>query len=297
MELRYLRYFVAVARERHFTKAAKALGISQPPLSQQIKRLEEEVGTPLLKRLTRGVELTEAGEAFYEDACKILAMSDAALEKARGIARGLNGNLSIGITSSDAFHPHIFALIHRYQVQNPAVRVHQVEANMSSLTARLAEGELDIAFVRLPCESSNAFELKILDREPMVVALHRAHPLAECGALALAQLRDTPLVLFPQEVAPGLYDRVYGCCERAGIDLQHSLQSSQLSSSLSMVAAGGGFALVPQSMAAISPPDVTYHTLTSPTLFSDIALCWRRFERSRTVKRFLSMLSEGQSVG
>lgn len=105
MELRYLRYFVAVARERHFTKAAKALGMSQPPLSQQIKRLEEEVGTPLFRRLTRGVELTEAGKAFYEDACEILALSDIAVEKVRGIARGLNGNLSIGIASSDAFHP------------------------------------------------------------------------------------------------------------------------------------------------------------------------------------------------
>lgn len=289
MELRYLRYFVAVARERHFTRAAKALGISQPPLSQQIKRLEEEVGTPLFRRLTRGVELTEAGEAFYEDACKILALSDAALEKARGIARGLNGSLSIGITSSDAFHPKIFALIRQFQVQNMAVQVHQVEANMSSLTTMLAEGELDIAFVR----RSKAFELKILDREPMVVALHRDHPLSGSGDLALDQLRDTPVVLFPQEVAPGLYDRVYGSCERAGIDMQHTLQSSQLSSSLSMVSAGGGFALVPKSMAAISPPNVTYHALRSPELYTDIALCWRRFERSRTVKRFLAMMSEG----
>ncbi|AIX55821.1 TPA: LysR family transcriptional regulator [Enterobacter kobei] len=278
MELRYLRYFVAVARERHFTKAAKALGISQPPLSQQIKRLEEEVGTPLFRRLTRGVELTEAGEAFYEDACKILALS---------------GSLSIGITSSDAFHPQIFALIRQFQVQNMAVQVHQVEANMSSLTTMLADGELDIAFVRLPCESSKMFEIKILDREPMVVALHRDHPLAESDSLALEQLRDTPVVLFPQEVAPGLYDRVYSYCERAGIDVQHALQASQLSSSLSMVSAGGGFALVPKSMAAISPPNVTYHALNSPELYTDIALCWRRFERSRTVKRFLTMMSEG----
>lgn len=174
-----------------------------------------------------------------------------------------------------------------------AVQVHQVEANMSSLTTMLAEGELDIAFVRLPCESSKAFELKILDREPMVVALHRDHPLAACGSLALERLRDTPVVLFPQEVAPGLYERVHGCCERAGIDVQHALQSSQLSSSLSMVSAGGGFALVPKSMAAISPPNVTYHALSSPELYTDIALCWRRFERSRTVKRFLTMLNEG----
>ena len=93
MELRYLRYFVAVAEARHFTKAAKELGISQPPLSQQIQRLEREIGTPLFRRLTRGVELTEAGESFYEDACQILALSDAALEKTKGIARGLNGRL------------------------------------------------------------------------------------------------------------------------------------------------------------------------------------------------------------
>lgn len=291
MEFRYLRYFVAVARKRHFTKAAKVLGISQPPLSQQIKRLEEEVGTPLFRRLTRDVELTEAGEAFYEDACKILKMSDAALEKARGIARGLNGTLSIGITSSDAFHPKIFALIRQYQVHNRAVTVHQVEANMSCLMTMLAEGELDIAFVRLPCESSKAFNQKILGREPMVVALHRDHPEAKSGALRLEQLRDTPMILFPQEVAPGLYDRVYGCCERAGIDMQHTLQSSQLSSSLSMVSAGGGFALVPESMAAISPPNVTYHLLTSPELYTEIALCWRRFERSKTVKLFLAMLN------
>ncbi|HBQ6952486.1 TPA: LysR family transcriptional regulator, partial [Klebsiella pneumoniae] len=157
MELRYLRYFVAVARTRHFTQAAKELGISQPPLSQQIQRLEREVGTPLFRRLTRGVELTEAGESFYEDARQILAMSDAALEKAKGIARGMNGSMSLGITSSDAFHPQIFTLLHRFQLDHPGVTLHQMEDNMANLMTALSEAELDIAFVRLPCESSKAF--------------------------------------------------------------------------------------------------------------------------------------------
>jgi DNA-binding transcriptional LysR family regulator len=232
MELRYLRYFVAVAHERHFTKAAKSLGISQPPLSQQIKRLEEEVGTPLFRRLTRGVELTEAGEAFYEDACKILAMSDAALEKARGIARGLIGSLSIGITSSDAFHPHIFALIRQFQLQNPAVTVHQVEANMATLMTRLGEGELDLAFVRLPCESSKAFELKILDREPMVVALHRTHPLAGQPSLTLAQLNTTPVILFPRTLRRGFMTAFTDAASARGLicNTRYSLPSFHLPS-------------------------------------------------------------------
>ena len=189
MELRYLRYFVAVAEARHFTKAAKELGISQPPLSQQIQRLEREIGTPLFRRLTRGVELTEAGESFYEDACQILALSDAALEKTKGIARGLNGRLSLGITSSDAFHPQIFSLLQQFQQSYPGVTLHQVEGNMATLMGALGEAELDIAFVRLPCESSKAFNLRIIDQEPMVIALARSHPLSSHRELTLEQDR------------------------------------------------------------------------------------------------------------
>ena len=122
MELRYLRYFVAVAEARNFTRAARELGISQPPLSQQIQRLEREIGTPLLRRLTRGIELTEAGESFYEDACQILALSDAALEKTKGIARGMNGRLALGITSSNAFHPRCCASFSAAIQRSPCAR-------------------------------------------------------------------------------------------------------------------------------------------------------------------------------
>ncbi|HDX8835160.1 TPA: LysR family transcriptional regulator [Klebsiella oxytoca] len=289
MELRYLRYFVAVAEARHFTKAAKELGISQPPLSQQIQRLEREIGTPLFRRLTRGVELTEAGESFYEDACQILALSDAALEKTKGIARGLNGRLALGITSSDAFHPQIFSLLQQFQQRYPAVTLHQIEGNMATLMGALGEAELDIAFVRLPCESSKAFNLRIIDQEPMVIALARSHPLSSCDELALEQLTDVAPILFPREVAPGLYELVLNSYLRAGIDVQRAYQSSQISSSLSMVEAGFGFALVPQSMTCITLPGVSYHPLAGAPLKTDIAIAWRRYERSRTVKHFLAM--------
>ncbi|VTM56736.1 LysR family transcriptional regulator [Klebsiella pneumoniae] len=161
------------------------------------------------------MELTEAGESFYEDARQILAMSDAALEKAKGIARGMNGSLSLGITSSDAFHPQIFTLLHRFQLDHPGVTLHQMEDNMANLMTALSEAELDIAFVRLPCESSKAFNLRIIDEEPMVIALPRDNPLATQPTLALEQLRDVAPILFPREVAPGLYELVYNSCLRA----------------------------------------------------------------------------------
>ena len=233
--------------------------------------------------------MTEAGESFYEDACQILALSDAALEKTKGIARGMNGRLALGITSSNAFHPQIFALLRQFQLRYPAVTLRQVEGNMAALMSALGEGELDIAFVRLPCESSKAFNLRIIDVEPMVIALHRDHPLAGEAMLPLVQLQETAPILFPREVAPGLYEQVFNSCLRAGIDMRQARQSSQLSSSLSMVAAGFGFALVPQSMTCIHHPEVIYRPLSGTPVTTDIAIAWRRFERSRTVKRFLEM--------
>ncbi|ATF92907.1 LysR family transcriptional regulator [Cedecea neteri] len=289
MELRYLRYFVAVAQTHNFTRAAELLGISQPPLSQQIQRLEREVGTPLLHRLTRGVELTDAGEAFYQDACQILAHSDAALEKARGIARGINGKLSLGITSSNAFNPKIFSLLRQFQTHYPAIELRQRETNMAGLMQELDEGLLDVAFVRLPCESSKRFTLKLIDEEPMMIALHKDHPLSGEKELALQALADVPPVLFPEEVAPGLYELMYNACLRAGIDLKSACQASQISSSLSMVSAGFGFALVPQSMTCIASPNVTFHAIRGDQVKTDIALAWRQFERSPSVKRFIQL--------
>lgn len=291
MELRYLRYFVAVAETKHFTRAAEMLGISQPPLSQQIKKLEEEIGTPLLKRLTRGVELTDAGEAFYRDACQILALTGHALEKAKGIARGISGKLSIGFASSTAFHPQIFRLLRRFQDRFPDITLLPQEESMASLMHNLQEGLLDAAFVRLPCESSKAFNLKAIASEKMALVLPTGHRLGHSPCLSLAQLSEEPLILFPREVAPSLYEVIISACLRAGFQPDGVQQSPQISSSVSMVAAGFGITIVPDSLRCISLPGVSFHQIEDAALGSDIALAWRRWDRSPAVHHLVTMLA------
>lgn len=291
MELRYLRYFVAVAETRHFTKAAELLNISQPPLSQQIKKLEEEIGTPLLKRLTRGVELTDAGEAFYQDARQILELSANALEKAKGIARGISGQLSIGFASSTAFHPQIFLLLRRFQDSFPAITLLPREENMATLMHELQEGLLDAAFVRLPCESSKAFNLKMIASEKMALVLPQGHRLADTPRLSLAALRAEPLVLFPREVAPSLYEVIISACLRAGFQPDSVQQSPQISSAINMVAAGFGITIIPDSLRSIQLPGVSFHQIEDAALSSDIALAWRRWDRSPAVHHLAESLS------
>ncbi|MEW5290344.1 LysR substrate-binding domain-containing protein [Erwinia papayae] len=290
MDLRHLRYFVAVAQTHNFTRAAEMLNISQPPLSQQILRLEREIGTPLLKRLTRGVELTAAGEAFYHDACQILELTAQALEKARGIARGLSGQMSLGFASSVAFHARVFTLLRDFQARYPEMELLTREENMAALMQDLQDGLLDAAFVRLPCESSKAFNLMVIASEKMQVALPAGHALAEQPRLSLAQLAGEQLIMFPREVAPSLYELVLGACLRAGFQPHKGQQSPQISSSLSMVAAGFGFAIVPQSVCCISHPGVTFHQIDDAALSSDIALAWHRLNRSPAVMHLIAML-------
>ncbi|MEI2266847.1 LysR family transcriptional regulator [Erwinia sp. CGal63] len=291
MELRHLRYFVAVAQTHHFTRAAEMLGISQPPLSQQILRLEREIGTPLLKRLTRGVELTEAGEAFYQDACQILELTGHALEKAKGIARGVTGKLSLGVASSVAFHPATFALMKDFQARYPAMKLLTREQNMASLMHDLQEGLLDAAFVRLPCESSRAFNLKVIASEKMLVALPASHALAAQPQVSLSQLAQDTLIMFPREVAPSLYELVISACLRAGFQPHTGQQSPQISSSIGMVAAGFGFAIVPASLCCIAHAGVVFRPIDEATLNTDIALAWRRFDRSPAVMHLSTMTS------
>ncbi|WP_333715524.1 LysR family transcriptional regulator [Pantoea eucrina] len=292
MELRHLRYFVAVAETLHFTRAAEMLGISQPPLSQQIQRLEHEIGTPLLRRLTRGVELTDAGSAFLPDAMQIVQLADHALEKARGVARGMSGQMSLGFASSVAFGAPVFTLLERFKTRYPAMELITREENMALLMQDLRDGQLDAAFIRLPCESSKAFNLRVIKTERMMIALPAGHALSGAGTLALTQLADDALIMFPREVAPSLYELIVSTCLRAGLSAARFQQAPQIAASLGMVAAGCGIALVPASLCCIGHPQLRFCEIENNTLFTDIAFAWRRSHPSRSVLHLLSLLNE-----
>lgn len=292
MELRYLRYFVAVAEARHFTRAAEKLGISQPPLSQQIKKFEQEIGTPLFKRLTRGVEMTEAGKALYKDARQILQQTDMALDKAKSIARGEKGSFNVGFSSSASFHPAVLALLHAYQHRYPNVLVIPQEDNSPTLLAELHDRNIDLVFLRLPCNVGDDVNGEILAEESMQLVLPANHALGRKKRIQLSELHQEPLIIFPRDVCPGLHDMIIRSCYLSGYGPKLSQFAPQLPATIGMVAAGFGVTIIPASLSCIKADNVTYHEIDSPHITTQIAVIWRKHERSAAVQNMVALLRE-----
>ncbi|KAA9002704.1 LysR family transcriptional regulator [Affinibrenneria salicis] len=290
MELRYLRYFIAVASARHFTRAAENLGISQPPLSQQIQKLEREIGTPLFRRLTRGVEMTAAGEVLYQDASQILQLIDTAVDRARSIARGESGNLNVGFSCSASFHPAVLKLLHAYRQRYPHVTLRPQEENMPVLMSGLHNQSLDVAFVRLPCSASREFNSEILVEESMQLVIPAGHPLQRKQSIHLSELQQEPLIIFPREVSPGLYDMIMLSCYEAGYEPIMSQQAPQMTSAIGMVSAGFGITIIPRSLHFIQPGNLTYHDIENNQLTTQIALIWRKHEHSAVIMNMIHMM-------
>ncbi|MBJ7222636.1 MULTISPECIES: LysR family transcriptional regulator [unclassified Brenneria] len=290
MELRYLRYFVAVATARHFTRAAENLGISQPPLSQQIKKLEHEIGTPLFKRLTRGVEMTEAGEALYTDACQLLKLSDAAIDRARSIARGEEGSFNIGFSSSSSFHPAVLRLLNAYRQRYPNVSLSPREENPPLLLTELHNRNLDIAFLRLPCNIGSEFNSEVLAEESMELVLPADHPLHNKQSVHLNELKREPLIMSPREVCPGLHDMILRTCYLSGYQPTLSQPAPQLPATIGMVSAGFGITIIPQSLSCIKMANVSYHAIKDSQLSTQIIMVWRQHERSPIIMNMVKLL-------
>ncbi|TCU18125.1 LysR family transcriptional regulator [Rhizobium sullae] len=290
MELRHIRYFLAVAEEGNFTRAAARIGIGQPPLSQQIRDLEAEVGAALFHRVPHGAELTVAGEAFLGEAKASLASAEKAKLAAQRANRGETGKLALGFTASSAFNPVVSATIRRFRARWREVRLSLTEMNTLALMERLNRGELDATFMRPSLDDPPGVRLKRLDDEPMVVALPANHPLAKYERLPLALLSKEPFILFPRLVGLSLFDDVVLACRKAGFELTVAQEAPQISSVVNLVAAELGVSIVPASIAQIRLDGVAYRPIDGPPAVARLALAVLKTQRSPVTDNLMSLL-------
>ncbi|MEG4394170.1 LysR family transcriptional regulator [Microcoleus sp. BROC3] len=286
MELRHLRYFIAVAEELNFTRAAEKLHIAQPPLSQQIQHLEAELGFQLFRRTKRTVHLTAAGQVFFEEAGKILQQVDRAIQLGRQTSRGELGQLTIGFVSSAA-HNVVPAILQAFRTRCPAVKLELHELTTNEQLQRLRFGQIDIGFVRPPVEE-DGINSEIVFREPLIVALPETHPAADRTHLELRELSTEPFILFPRSLAPGLYDPIVSLCQQAGFSPIAAQEAIQMQTIVSLVAAEMGVAIVPASMQNFQRSGVVYKALPESTCTVAIALIWRS-DPTAAVQRFLEV--------
>lgn len=274
-DLRKLRYFVACAEELHFTRAAKRLGIAQPPLSQQIKLLEQELGTRLFERSTRGMELTLAGASLLEDARQVISATERAYVNAQRIGRGEAGSVRLGFTGSIALNSIVPRCVATFRGLYPLVDISLVENTTKSSLRALNDGVIDVALIRPAADECDGLHATHLIDEQMFVAVSALHPLATKELLSLSVLRAEPFVLYPRNNGRALYDVVVGACQQHGFVPEIVQEAPQMVSTVSLVAAGIGVTLVPESMRQLHASGVKYIPIEAPSPIASIHLVRR----------------------
>jgi len=295
MELRHLRYFVAVAEEQHVTRAAERLGMQQPPLSQQIRILERELDVQLFRRLPRGVALTAAGVAFLADARAILAQLDHAVATAKRTARGEQGRIAVGFTSSAPFNPFVPRVIRVYREAFPLVTLTLEEGGTTELIEGLRNERIDAAFIRTPIADREGLVVQILLEEPMVLALPRGHVLARkkgaSKALSLAAVAGEIFVIYRRPSGPGLHDVIVSACNAAGFSPRIGQEAPRIGSTLNLVAAGLGISLVPESLQLMRMDGVVFRRLAGTVQpKAPLYFAARRTEASAAVREFRELV-------
>jgi DNA-binding transcriptional LysR family regulator len=291
MELRHLRYFIAVAEELHFGRAAQVLGISQPPLSQQIQALEHEVGARLFERTNRRVELSEAGRLFLHEARLVLAQVDKAADVARRAQLGELGELKIGFTSSAPFNSSIPQAIFAFRQAFPAVHLNLQEMSSAVVAESLVDESIQVGLMR-PLPLPDSLSVVELMREPLVAVLNAGHPLAHGseGGLHLAQLADEPFVFFPRSYGSGLYAQLLNLARDAGFSPHFAQEAREAMTIIGLVAAGLGVSVLPASYQRIRIDGVVYRTLLDQEAVTAVWLVQRKGAQTPMAKAFVELL-------
>jgi DNA-binding transcriptional LysR family regulator len=286
VELRHIRYFLAVAEERNFTRAAGRLNIAQSPLSQQIRQLEREIGVPLLTRTTRSVSLTYAGEVFYERTRALLADASTAAEDARKAARGELGSLAVGFTGS-ATYEFLPTLVRAYADRYPEVTL-QVHSDMVTphQTEQLLDGRLSVGILRPPVNAPG-IAVETIRHEPVVVILASRHPATVQRQIDLADLRDEWFISFPDNPPSTMYTTMRTACETVGFTPRIRQVVADSAALVALVAADMGVAIVPASLRHLRINGSTFRPLRTPHITTGLALAYRETEVNPLVRQFL----------
>ncbi|WP_371775477.1 LysR family transcriptional regulator [Streptomyces sp. NBC_01438] len=291
MELRHLSAFVAVAEELHFGRAAKRLQMAQPPLSQQIRRLEKELGVQLFERNTRSVRLTGAGESFLQPVRTVLDDLDVAVRAAKAAGRGEYGRVSIGFAGASS-HETLPRLTRAVRAAHPGIELvmtGQTYANVA--LARVADGSLDLGFVRLPVTQPGVAH-RVIDEEELVCALPSDHPLAARDSVSIEALAGEPFVSFPANTGSTVRDAMVGACEAAGFNPRVVQEAPDSYTIMALVAAGVGVTLTVTSVQHIQQNGLVYRPLAGPPIRRQAALAWRADNPSAALRAVLAVAQD-----
>jgi DNA-binding transcriptional LysR family regulator len=287
VELRHLRYFIAVAEELNFSRAAQRMHIAQPPLSTAIRQLERDLGVELFVRTTREVKLTDAGRAFLAGARRTLADAERAAEDAKRAAAGELGHLRVAYSWSTRFET-LPALGRAFRASHPDVELLAQEMWNARMPQAFESGSIDVALSLCP-EIAAELELAPMHRERLVALLPATHPLAREEAIPLAALADEEFVLFPREIAPRLHDAFMAIYRRAGFEPRVRNESFHTGWDLGVLAEIPAAAMAPQTVTAGLPDGIVAVAISEPTDALETCLVWRADDTSPAVAAFAAV--------
>jgi len=291
MELRHLRYFVAVAEELNFGRAAERLRIAQPPLSRQIRDLEREVGAALFERVPRGVELTPAGRAFLPEARLTLAQAERAQRSAQRAAQGETGRLRVGFVEAATHSGILPDVLSFFRAHLPSVGLSLFELDPLRQAEAFQDGRIDVGILHSPpLDAARWLRVEPIYAEPVILALPKTHALAGRSRIALASLADESFVSVPRIVAPEMYDDMVASCRRAGFSPRIVQEAAGWHTLASLVSAGVGVGVVPRSIAEFQQPGVVYRGVRALDVEMTLVAVWKRSERSPVRERFVTAL-------
>ncbi|MBW4454786.1 MAG: LysR family transcriptional regulator [Nostoc indistinguendum CM1-VF10] len=289
MELRHLRYFIAVAEELHFSKAAERLHIAQPPLSQQIQQLEAELGVELFQRKTkRQVQLTEAGQVFLQEAYQLFAQLSKAIDLTQRTGRGEKGKLRVGFTSLVTYDL-LPVILRRFREQFLEVELVLQELTTTQQEQALFNRRIHVGFAHPPLED-NTLNQECIQQEGLVVTLLETHLLARQKNISVRSLLNENFIMFPRHLGPGLYDQILSLCQQGSFSPKVTQEAIQMQTIIGLVSAGMGIAIVPSSLQNLQRAGVVYRALEEKTPLVETAVVWRQEDITPVLGEFLQIV-------